>query len=207
MGRRSTEELINQIGGERGRLSPKEERGEVAAVKELGERLGFTGFENEDQEARLEQARESGQDPGRFFGEEINRLDAEIRRLTEQLKDIENEQAVVYPRAGEDFVAVSERITEDKKARAETVRAKLEQLNFDRSRANQIIEDLGNGDLRSALQDLEVRINRVQRDLIELDRQATGTAQDKEIKAEKDYLFKEQRSLRAIVKNLELYKK
>lgn len=210
MGER-TQELINQIGGERGNLAPgsKEERGEAAAIKELGARLGMTGFESgdNDKELRLEKARVAGQDPVRFFREEVNRLDIDANKLTEQLQDIEGEQLVVYPKRGEDFVAASERIAADKKNRAETVRNRLEQLDFDRSRVDEISRSLEDGQTESALYDLEERINRAERALVGLDRRPTDAVDDKNIKAEKDRRSQELRNLRAMVKNLELYKK
>lgn len=185
MERRTTdEELINQIGGKREKLSPAEEGDEVKAIKELGGRLGLTGFETSDEqsanrEPRLKEARKLGQDPEMFFWAEVNRLDIDIKQLTKQLNDIEAEQLTVFPSAGEDFATAAERVAADQKARAEKVRSKLEQLNFDRSRTAETLKALGNKDTTLAGQDLEGRINRAEKELAGLDGQMAEAEQDK----------------------------
>lgn len=180
MGER-TQELIYQIGRRRDKLSPAEERGEAAAMKELGERLGMTGFESggEDKESRLEEARELGQDPGSYFSEIRNQLDHEVRQLEQKLREIETESPpVVYPKQGEDFATASERLAADKRNRAEVARSRLEQLSFDRSRADDILKALEVGESNLAREDLGTRIDRIERELVELDRQVAEVEGD-----------------------------
>jgi len=184
-------EFIDKIGGKRDNLSPPEQRGEVAAMKELGQRLGMTGFESEKQERKrflLEQARVVKQEPAIHFQETSNHLSLEIEKLQAGLQKIETRQPMIYPVEGEDFAATSKRVAAGIKAEVEEIRSKLEQLSFDKSRADEIVMALSErGDTALAAQELERQINQTQRDLTEIERKIAEAEQDVRYKNLMDY--------------------
>lgn len=253
--RERTEELINQIGGERGKLSPEKERDEAAAMKELGERLGMTGFESSDKESRLERAKGLGQDPSIFLMEARNRVRIDFKKALDDLKDFDSQHDAIYPQAGESSEAMAARTDKERAEKKDELQIRLDQLEFERERSDDIVDALENGDTTVAAQELERQINRAERGLAELDQQAAEAEQDvryinlmehsanaralarqaktdwpdvasvheqaaslyakqatelvglDKLRTDKDSRSRDIKNLRAMVKNLELYKK
>lgn len=210
-------ELVDRIVGERGKLDKSKHAEEVSAMRELGARLGMSGFElaDEQREGRIERAQADGEDPGMHLTSEEMQLQHRIEGLRKDQGGVREGRGDVVIIAQDEAGYDAQRQDEARKIeeRVGEIQREIDHLDSMRQKFNRINAALKSGDVRPAREEIGLEIDTVEASVMQLDR-SLSLARRGEIKGnmtsyeeQKRKLEEKRDRLRHMIENLYLYKK